>query len=129
MMRYSLATTVLAVALLAGSSRGQEKAGSPDAMLAAAVGKTAGLNSYSFSIAESPGQGTGGTLHGKYEKGQPVQFTADSIEFYRQGKTLVYKDGGKWHKSKTGVQSDPLRILGGAAKVRGARLAHEEMPE
>jgi hypothetical protein len=129
MKRHFLATTTLALALLAGGTRGGEKAGSPDAPLAAAVGKTAGLDSYSFSIAELPGQGTGGTLQGKYEKGQPVNFTADGIEFYRQGKTLVYKDGGKWHKSKTGVQSDPLRILGGAAKVRAARLPHEELPE
>ncbi len=127
MTRYFFATAALAMAALAGGGRGAQKADSPGAALAAAVGKTAGLDSYSFTISEPQGQG--GKVEGKYEKGRPVQLKAEGIELFRQGKNLAYKDGGKWHRSKTGVESDPLRVLGAVAKARTARLPHEELPE
>jgi hypothetical protein len=97
--------------------------------LADAARKTAGLSAYAFQMEEKPGPGTGGPVQGKYEKGKPVAFTADKIEFLRKGDALAYKDGGQWQRSKTGVQSDPLRILGAAAKVRGARLPHDELAD
>jgi hypothetical protein len=92
-----------------------------------AVRKTAALRGYAFEIAEKPGQGTGGALQGKYEKGQPVFFVADKIEFFKKGPVLVYKDNGQWQRSRTGRLSDPLRVLGGAAKARSAILPHEEL--
>lgn len=95
--------------------------------LSQAVKNTARLRGYSFRIDERPGQGTGGTFQGRYAKGQPVYFLADRIEFYQKGDVLAYKDGGDWQRSKTGTVSDPLRILGAAAKVRAARLPHEEL--
>ncbi len=128
-MRRIAATMAMAAVITIGTVEGGEKTGMPDPAVAAAVQKTAGLGGYSFAIDEQPGQGTGGKFQGTYQKGQPIAFTADNIEFLRQGKALAYKDGGKWHKSKTGIESDPLKILGGAAKVRGARLPHEELPE
>jgi hypothetical protein len=39
----------------------------------------------------------------------------------------VYKQGGSWHKSKTGIQSDPLLILGASAKDRASRLPQTEL--
>jgi hypothetical protein len=95
--------------------------------LARAVKKTAALTAYRLTIQEQPGQGAKATVEGKYQKNQPVFFRAERIEFFKRGKDLVYQDGGQWHKSKTGIQSDPLRILGAGAKVRAARLPHEEL--
>ena len=68
-------------------------------------------------------------MEGKYDKGQPAYYTADKIEFYKKGNVLVYKDAGKWQRSKTGIESDPLRVLGAVAKVRGAALPHDELPQ
>jgi hypothetical protein len=121
-----------ALVCLAPTTLGQDpkqQAGAPEGVLAEAVRKTAGLDSYAFTINESPAAGTGGAVQGKYAKGQPIGFTADKIEFFKKGDVLAYKDAGQWQRSKTGTQSDPLRILGAAAKVRGARLPHEELPE
>jgi hypothetical protein len=130
MHRASWLTTSLGLALWVGVLHGAtDKASGTDRTLAEAARKTSALSGYSFTIEETPGQGTGGTFSGKYAKGQPVFFTADKIEFFKKGDALVYKDGEKWQRSKTGIQSDPLRILGAAAKVRGARLPHEELPE
>jgi len=104
-------------------------AGGPDRVLTEAVRKTTGLGSYAFTIDESPARGTAGAFQGKYVRGQPVFFMADKVEFLKKGEVLAYKDAGQWQRSKTGTQSDPLRILGAAAKVRGARLPHEELGE
>jgi hypothetical protein len=95
--------------------------------LARAVKKTTALTAYRFTIQEQAGQATKGTVEGKYKKNQPIFFRADRIEFFKLGKALVYQEGNQWHKSKTGIQSDPLRILGAGAKVRGSRLPHEEL--
>src|SRR5205085_9762220 len=83
--------------------------------------------SYAFSIAERPGGGTGGAITGKYVRGQPTYFKSDGIDFFQKGQAIAYEQGGQWHRSKTGVASDPLRILGAVAKVRRARLPHEEL--
>jgi hypothetical protein len=127
MRPFPVAAVPLCLALAAGAAAGP--AGEAGRELARAVQKTAALQGYSFRIDEKPGQGTGGAFEGRYEKGQPVYFNADRIEFYRKGDALAYKDAGKWHRSRTGTLSDPLRVLGGAAKARGARLPHEELAE
>lgn len=68
-------------------------------------------------------------VEGKFQKGLPVHFRADGIEFYRAGEVLVYKDKDAWQRTRTGTLSDPLRILGPSAKVRAARLPHEELAQ
>src|SRR5262245_17120456 len=40
---------------------------------------------------------------------------------------IACAQGGQWRRSKTGVESDSLRVHGAAAKVRRARLPHEEL--
>jgi hypothetical protein len=130
MYQSFLVASMLAVIVLTGvpPSGADEPAGT-GRLLADAAQKTASLRGYAFKIEGEGLGGTGGPIEGKYEKGQPASFVADRIEFYRKGDALAYKDGGKWQRSKTGIQSDPLRILGAAAKVRAARLPHEELSE
>lgn len=82
-------------------------------------------DSYAFTVAE----GGEGAVEGKYQKGRPTSFTADRIDFFRKGDALVYRQSGTWQKAKTGTQSDPLAILAASAKVRGARLPHEEVAD
>ncbi len=82
-------------------------------------------DSYTFTVVE----GGEGAVEGKYQKDRPTSFTADGIDFFRQGDALVYQQGGRWQKAKTGTQSDPLAILAASAKVRGARLPHEEVAD
>jgi hypothetical protein len=96
--------------------------------VAEAVRTTAGLRGYGFKVEEDAGRGAA-VVEGKYKKGQPVSLQADGIAFFRKADALAYDDGGGWQRSKTGTQSDPLRVLGAAAKVRGARLPHEELTE
>jgi hypothetical protein len=108
---------------------GEKKTGDGRTALDKAVRTSATLKSYAFQIEEHPGQGTGGTFQGKYEQGKPTFFLVDKIEFFKKGNVLAYKDGEKWELSRTGTLSDPLRVLGAAAKVRGARLPHEELLE
>jgi hypothetical protein len=95
--------------------------------LSKAAAKAATAKSYTFRIDERPGGGTGKPFTGKFVQGQPTFFKADGIEFFQKAKALAYQDGGKWHRSKTGTVSDPLRILGAAAKVRRATLPHQEL--
>jgi hypothetical protein len=118
------------VALLFPLASGTAGAGGKDEAaqeLSKAAEKAATAKSYTFQIEERPGRGTGGAFTGKYAQGQPTFFKADGIEFFKTGKALAYEQGGKWHRSKTGTESDPLRILGAAAKVRRAALPHEEL--
>jgi hypothetical protein len=82
-------------------------------------------DSYAFALRE----GGGGAVEGKYQKGRPPSFTTDRIDFFRKGDALVYRQGGRWQKAKTGTRSDPLAILGASAKVRGAHLPHEELAD
>jgi hypothetical protein len=130
MQQHFLLRATLGLLLLAGGIRGAaDKPPEPDAALAEAVRTTTALRSYSFRVEEATGRGAAVAVEGKYEKGQATWFKADGIEFFRAGEALAYKDGGAWQRSKTGTQSDPLRVLGAAAKVRGAWLPHEELPE
>jgi len=94
--------------------------------LAPALKKAAGWESYRFSVESRPGPGTQGALEGRYQKGRPLSCKADGIEFFKQGEALVYLDGGRWQRSRRGTLSDPLRVLGGVAKVNAVRLPHEE---
>jgi hypothetical protein len=127
-LRSLIATTFCLVVIAAMRSRADEPTDA-DRPLADAARKTAALRGYAFKI-EGDGLGGRGVLvEGKHEKGQPAFFIADRIEFGRKGEVLVYKDAGKWQRTKTGIQSDPLRILGASAKVREARLPHEELSD
>jgi hypothetical protein len=120
---------VFGFAVLAGTGHGQDKGkGDLRKTLDKAVETSAALKSYSFQIDERPAQGSGGMFQGKYEKGKPIFFVADRIEVFKKGEVLVYKDQGKWERSRTGRLSDPLRVLGAVAKARGARLPHDELP-
>ena len=119
MKRLLLVCFPVCLALVAGA----EKASDADKELAAALEKTAALESYQLKI---EGRTAQDTVEATYQKNQPISFKAEKIEFFKKGDVLAYKDGEEWKRSKTGVQSDPLRILSAAAKVRSARLAHEE---
>ena len=93
--------------------------------LARALRAISQADSYAFALQE----GGDGAVEGKYQKDRPPSFTADRIDFFKKGDALVYQQGGTWQKAKTGTQSDPLAILGASAKVRGARLPHEELAD
>src|SRR5436190_17088001 len=90
--------------------------------LSPAVKKATASDSYAFTVEEQLGP-----VEGKYQKGKPLWCKADKIELFRKGETVAYKDGDKWLRSRTGTLSDPLRVLGAVAKVRGTRLPHEEL--
>jgi hypothetical protein len=94
--------------------------------LAQALKKAGGWESYRFTAEEQPGPGTGGALEGGYQKGKPLSFKADRIEFFKKGEAIAYLDSDRWLRSRTGTLSDPLRVLGALAKVNAARLPHEE---
>jgi hypothetical protein len=130
MQRHSLLRATLVLLLLAGGIRGAaDKPAESEPALAEAVRATAALRGYWFKVEEATGRGAGAAVEGKYEKGQAAAFKADGIEFFRAGEALAYKDGAGWQRSKTGTLSDPLRVLGAAARVRGTRLPHEELTE
>jgi hypothetical protein len=115
-----LHAVTLGAALLAPAAEAKGDKG-----LEAAAKKAAGMASYALVFTgPSPAKG----VEAKYQKGQPLWCKADGIEFYRKGDVLVYLDGGAWKRSKTGVESDPLRVLGAAAAVRRVPLPHEELP-
>ena len=80
---------------------------------------------YAFALKD----GAGAEVVGTYRKGLPAHFVADRIEFFRQGDVLVYRQGDAWQRTRTGRLSDPLPILGASAKVKAARLPHEELGE
>lgn len=91
--------------------------------LAGVLKKATGWDGYTFTVEEQPG-----SLEAKYEKGKPLWCKADRLELFKKGDVVAYKDGDKWLRSRTGTLSDPLRVLGAVAKVRTARLPHEELP-
>lgn len=93
--------------------------------LARVLKPVTGAESYVFSLKQGPGPGVEGT----YQKGSPVHFVADRLEFYREGDTLVYRQGDTWQRTRTGRLSDPLPILGASARVKAARLPHDELAE
>jgi hypothetical protein len=96
-----------------------------DEDLASAVKKTSELKSYAFKAFQGPKKEA--VLQAEYQAGQPSRFVAEKIEFLKKGNVLIYQENGKWHKCKTGIESDPLRILGASAKVRQQTMPHEEL--
>jgi hypothetical protein len=113
----------LAGLLLAGGAAADEGKG-----LSAVAGKPGSMKSYSFVVHDKQGGATGKPVEGKYQGDQPVWFKAEGIQFFRKKDVLVYLDGGKWQRSRTGTLSDPLRILGPSARVRKVTaLPHEEL--
>src|SRR5437868_290826 len=96
--------------------------GSGGSDLAKAIQELGRAGSYQFTRT-----GTNAAVEGTYQKGSPVFLRADRVDFFRQGDKLVYKQGNTWLRTRTGTLSDPLAILGASAKVRAARLPHEEL--
>lgn len=92
--------------------------------LAKALRGVTSADSYAFTVKESP---AAPAVEARFQKGLPIAFKADRIEFFRKGEMLVYKQGGVWQRTRTGTLSDPLLIFGASAKVRVARLPHEEL--
>lgn len=84
----------------------------------------AAADRYRFTLDEAP---SGTPVEAIFQKGAPVYFRADKIEFFRRGEVLVYRQDDRWQRTRTGTTSDPLRILGASARVRAARLPHEEL--
>jgi hypothetical protein len=116
-----LATLVLAVGPVAAARAADEAL--------AGAAKKAAADSYAFTVDEKPGPGTGGATEARYQKGRPLWVKADGIEFFKEGDVVVYKQGEQWMRSRRGTESDPLRVLGGLAKVNAVRLPHEELAD
>jgi hypothetical protein len=91
--------------------------------LRAALTKTASTSSQGFTVTDGPGK----PLVGVWQKDKPLSVTADGIPFFKKGDKLVYKDAGKWQRTRTGTLSDPLRILGPSARVRTLVPPQEEL--
>jgi hypothetical protein len=120
-MSRRLTAAWMASLLVAGTASAEEAK-----ELGALLRKAGALKSYTFTIEEKSGGRAGRPVEGKYQAGKPVYFKAEKIEFYKNGKVLVYLDAGHWQRSRTGRLSDPLRILGASAGVRRvAALPHE----
>jgi hypothetical protein len=90
--------------------------------LRAAANKAAST-SHAFTVTQGPGK----PLVGTWQKDRPLSVTADGIPFFKKGDKLVYKDAGKWQRTRTGTLSDPLRILGPSARVRALVPPQEEL--
>jgi hypothetical protein len=114
-------TLPLICLLVAGAARAADEA------LTKALEKAAALESYTFQIDDKPGKGSGTGVEGTYQKDQPVFLKSDKLLFYKKGDALIYQQGNDWKRSKRGVESDPLIVLGSVAKVNSARLPHEEL--
>jgi len=66
----------------------------------------------------NPGKrGAGGTLEGRYQKGQALACKAEGIELFKKGEAIVYGDAGKWQKSRTGRLSHPLGSRGQGSDI------------
>src|SRR5438105_1600315 len=111
LMTNRLLVVFVAVLLLAASVGAEENKD-----LAALARGAGDWKSYTFVVDQKPGAGK--PVEGKHQDGQPTWFKAEGIEFYRKGNMLIYQDAGRWQRTKTGVESDPLRILGASARVR-----------
>jgi hypothetical protein len=115
-MRNGIRALVV-VAVSAGFTRAGDDLGK-------ALKAVIGADSYAFSVAEGSGK-TG--VEAKYQKDMPLYCRADKIDFFRQGKILVYKQKDDWQRTRTGTLSDPLLILAASARVRAVVLPHEEL--
>ncbi|MBI2804692.1 MAG: hypothetical protein HYX68_06870 [Planctomycetes bacterium] len=116
--RFRLIATVAAFS----ASVNVANAGSDEVLKA--IQNIANADSYAFTSSDTPGTAA---VEGRYQKGRPIAFNADRIDFFRKGKILVYQQGAAWQRTRTGTLSDPLRILIPSAKVRAARLPHEDL--
>jgi len=123
-MRLDGTKLLMAVLLLAPYAVPAVAADNDD--LAKALDKTAALEKYTFQVRAKAGDAAP-EVEGAYQKGQPAFLQADRIPFYRAGDVLVYKQGDNWQRTKRGIESDPLAVLGASAKAKGARLPHEEV--
>jgi hypothetical protein len=94
-----------------------------------ALKKTGAWESYRFTVEEQPGPGASGALEVRYQKGKPLAGKSGNLDFFRQGEAIVYRDGERWLRSRTGTVSDPLRVLGAIAKVRALRLPPQELAD
>src|SRR5262245_31564910 len=130
MRRYAAVAAAALLAVSVGAAGDPaETAGDDAGQLGRALRSAAESTSYGYVVEEEPGKGTGGPVEGRYQKGRPCYFKADRLEFFQKGDTLIYKQGDRWKRSKTGTESDPLTVLGSVAKVRGVRLPHRELAE
>jgi hypothetical protein len=91
--------------------------------LARAIQSVTTAERYAFTLKDGPGS----EVEATFQKGSPLHFRADRIEFFRQGDVLIYRQGDAWQRTRTGTLSDPLPILGASAKVKAARAPHEEL--
>jgi len=101
-MPRSLPAAVLGVLAVTASLSVSLAAGDRDE-LARALKKASGWESYTFAADEMPGPGTGGALEARYQKGKPLSCQADRIEFFRHGDAVVYREGDRWLRSRTGT--------------------------
>lgn len=120
MLRCARAALVIVLAVPLCADAGGAGGG-----LSAALKKFATADSYAFTVKE--GAGAASVLEAKYQKGRPLYGKVGKIELYRQGVAIAYNEGTKWEKSRIGTLSDPLRVLGAVARVRKARLPHDEL--
>ena len=125
-MHYVISTCVCFAVLAspALSADPKEDAKVPEE-LARALKQIADSDNYGFQTSLQGRKENG--VEGKYQKDQPVYFKAEQVEFFKKGDKLIYKQGEQWQRTKTGVESDPLRILAPSAKVRETVLPHEEL--
>lgn len=119
MSRTALAALMLALAVPRVAAAGGVGSSLPNALR-----KITAADSYAFSVKEGP---DASALEAKYQKGRPLYGKVGKIELYRQGNAVAYNEGARWEKSRTGTLSDPLRVLGAVARMRKARLPHEEL--
>jgi hypothetical protein len=117
-----LGMIVLAVAPVGGAE------GTVKPLKAALEKTTPGLDAYAFEISNGPGKGPGNRVTGKFQKGHPLFCEANGIDFFREGDKLVYRQGEKWTRTRTGRVSDPLRILVASAAVQRVQPPHQELP-
>jgi hypothetical protein len=126
-MRWLLACVTVTLTSAAVTAADPDKEAKLPNELARALKQLTAADSYSFQTAPQGKKENG--VEGKYQKGEPVSFKADQVEFFKKGDKLVYKQGDQWQRTKTGVESDPLRILAPSAKVRETVLPHEELQD
>lgn len=119
-MVKDLLTTLVMLGVAASTGRAGDDA---DKTVAAALKKAAAAESFTLKIVEDKAD----PVEVHYQKGQPVHIKAEKIELFKKGDALVYREGDKWMKSRTGTLSDPLRVLGAVAKARTVRLPGDDL--
>lgn len=82
--------------------------------------------SQSFRFVVNDGGATP-SVEGRFERGKPVQLTAERIDFFRDGQKLIYYRDGAWHKPRTGTKSDPLIVMAATTKAQGCPSPIDEV--